>query len=215
MRVIALFFCSVALLSCDSGASRDGGAQGRRTEAVAASGTGAKQPQRTAERPERAPAPTILRTARPSVSASASPSPSATASAAATAPDGLLGALAKAVGVKVTRLTAEGKSQQGVIDDRGMLRPLLDAIGLQQTTTEGCQPCMPSLTFTFQDAYGTRLGTVGAFCTEAGVLPNVATLSDPLGNRCETITLLTPKVLETLAERAVADSAARPSRPSR
>ncbi len=215
MRLVALIVCSVALLGCDSGNSGGKGTQGRRTEAVTASGTGAPQPVQKAERPERAPAPTILRTARPAVSGSASPAASATPSTVGSAPKGMLGALTKTATVKVTRLTATGDSEQGLIRDLGMLRPLLEAIGLTQTPTEGCKPCMPSLTLTFEDGYGTRLATVGAFCTEAGAPRNVATLSDPLGNRCETITLVTPKVLEVQAERVIAEAAARPSRPPR
>ena len=215
MRLVVVVLCSLSLLGCDSDKPGGKAAPGRRTEAVAASGSGTpgvKQPMRQAERPERAPAPTTLRTAKPPASATASATGSTSASAAAAAPEGILGAIAKAARVKVTRVSDAGESQKGVIDEQGMVSPLLDAIGLKQTPTDGCERCMPAITFTFQDGFGTRLGSVGVFCTEKSVKRDIAMLRDPLGNKCETITLVTPKVLETLAERAIAATAAKPTR---
>ncbi len=215
MRLVVLMLCSWTLSGCDSDQPGSKPDPGRRTEAVTASATGApgvKQPMRQAERPERAPAPTMLRTAKPPASGTASAAASTTASAGAAAPEGILGALAKAARVKVTHISTSGESQKGVIHDGTVVKPLLEAIGLKQTPTDGCERCMPSVTFTFEDGYGTRLGSLGTFCTEGGLKDTVATLHDPLGNKCQTITLITPKALETLAKRAIADAAAQPSR---
>jgi len=212
---VALVCCSVALWGCDCDGSGGGGPRGR-TEAVTASATGAPgdQPSKhPAERPERTPGPTALKTRQPAVPGSTTATATASAASAtgANEPAPALRVLTKTETVKVTRISPEGDTAEGVIAGKRDVGPLLVAVGLKQAPVEGCKPCMPAITFTLEDEFGTRLGSLGCYCTEKGVEPKVATLHDPLGNECVTLTLAKPADVKAIADQAIAAFAKRPS----
>jgi hypothetical protein len=159
----------------------------------------------TAAKPAPKPAPTATTA---TATATATAVATATASAVAVAPTasaaagavGLLGAVGRAARFTVQRTTAAGAVGEKVkIEDAKKVAALLEAVGMTQTPADTCPKCIPTVTFTFEDAFGTRLGSLGVFC-EADRLDKPAALRDALSEKCQTVELAKPEEVKRLAD---------------
>jgi hypothetical protein len=141
-----------------------------------------------------------------SASASAAVAGSAAASgstAAATAPASLLATfVTKAAKVKVRRLDEGGGGPAVLIDEAEKIAELLKSLGASQTPKDACPRCIPSVQLSFEDAFGTRLGSVGLFCSDQREQPAMAALRDALGDHCQTLTVADPEALRRFLDAA-------------
>jgi hypothetical protein len=183
----------------------------------------APAPERTTTaataRPTVAPAPKAPPSARPSATTAATATATATAlasatasaSAAAVAPtasaaaaaQGLLAGVGRAARFTVQRMEPTGAiGTKTKIEDPKKVAALLEAIGMTQKPGDSCPRCVPSYTFTFEDAFGTRLGSLGVFC-EIDKLEKAAALHDALSEKCESIELDKPEDVKRIADEAL------------
>ena len=206
MRPIVLLSGVLLLGGCDRDAAPSARADAVTAPKAAATSVGASAgaTAATSSPPTPTSAPSAGATASASSTASAG---AATAASAAAEPLTLLATIAKATKVKVRRLEPSGGGEAVVIDEAEKVAQLLEALGTSQTAVDACPRCIPSVQLTFEDAYGTRLGTVGLFCSDRTGQPELAALRDALANTCQTVTVAEPEKLRAVLSAALPTAA--------
>ena len=104
-------------------------------------------------------------------------------------PQELLASFEEADEVKITRIEG-GKDVELKGTER--LKPLFEAIDLEQKPEKKCPGGLVAITLTFKDQFENRLGSIGLFKDGDKLKPEAA-LRDGSGEQCQTIKLLNPE----------------------
>lgn len=132
-------------------------------------------------------------------SASASPTPAPSAEPAST-----LAQIGTAAKVTLRRFgETGGVGAEAELSDPKTIDALRSAIDVRQTPSEACPRCVATVQLAFHDAFATRLGTIGLFCSGDDT-SDIATVRDALANQCTSIKLKDPTAVRKIVDDALA-----------